>query len=457
MITKKILIVDDEPDIRNLIKEILEDEYFEVEVAEDADQANSLRHSFNPALILLDIWMPGTDGITLLKQWKEAEHMEDIPIIMISGHGTVESAVEATRLGAYDFIEKPLSLNKLILTVKHALEQASLSQENKQLKAHQEYADIPVGKSEMMKNLRQQISQIVDHTAPVLITGESGTDKESFARYIHKKSARVAQPFVSVNVSALSSENLLTDFFGNNASNTTGNSFFERAEKGTLFFKDIASMPPALQAKLKDALDNKCFTSLGGTQAHTFDIRIIAATSHDILSLVNQNLFRDALYYQLNVLPIHIPPLREHIEDIPELLEFYVNFFTEKEGLPYRHFTVSTQNHLRNYSWPGNIRELKNLVQRLLILCKSEHICIADADRALGHRFPKSQEQSFINNFDMPLREAREQFEKKYLLHKLELAGGNVSKAAIAVGIERTHLYRKLKSLDIEIKVQHLK
>ena len=453
MIAGKILVVDDEPDIRSLIKEILEDENFEVAVAEDATKANNIREDFNPDLILLDIWMPGIDGITLLKQWNESNQM-NVPVIMISGHGTVETAVEATRLGAYDFIEKPLSLAKLILTVEHALENTSLQNENIRLRGHIQRADTPIGKSRIMQDLREQISQIVEHSTPVLISGESGTDKELFARYLHNQSSRSDKAFISIGISALSPDNFMMEFFGSDEPDKDRAGFFERAEGGTLFLKDIADMDPSLQAKLQNTLDNQYFTRVGNTQTQRFDIRIIAATSHDILALVKQGLFRDDLYYQLNILPIHVPPLREHAEDIPELLEFYVNYFAEREGLSYRHFTVAAQNYLRSYAWPGNVRELKNLVQRLLILGKEENIDIREVELVQGKLASLPEEQSFMPNFDMPLREAREQFEKEYLQHKLKLAGGSVSKAAEAVGIERTHLYRKLKSLGILIKNQ---
>jgi len=453
MIAGKILVVDDEPDIRSLIKEILEDETFEVAVAEDATEANNIREIFDPDLILLDIWMPDIDGISLLKQWNESDQM-NVPVIMISGHGTVETAVEATRLGAYDFIEKPLSLAKLILTVKHALETTSLQKENIRLRGHNQRADTPIGKSKIMRDLREQISQIVEHSTPVLISGESGTDKELFARYLHNKSSRSEKAFISIGISALSADSFLMEFFGSDEPDKDRAGFFERAEGGTLFLKDIADMDPSLQAKLQNTLDNQYFTRVGNTQIQRFDIRIIAATSSDILALVNQGLFRDDLYYQLNILPIHVPPLREHAEDIPELLEFYVNYFAEREGLSYRHFTVAAQNYLRTYAWPGNVRELKNLVQRLLILGTEENIDIRELELAQGKLASLTDEQNFMPNFDMPLREAREQFEKEYLQHKLNLAGGSVSKAAEAVGIERTHLYRKLKTLGILIKNQ---
>ena len=456
MISNKILVVDDEPDIRNLIKEILEDENFQVLVAKNAAQANDAYIKFQPNLVLLDIWMPDTDGISLLKQWSESNQI-NIPIIMISGHGTIETAVEATRLGAYDFIEKPLSLAKLILTVKNALEHISLKNENLDLKKYQQNIITPIGKSKIMQNLRDRITQIAEHNAPVFISGESGAGKELFARYLHKKSARSDQAFINVRIDALASENHLKDFFGSQISDTKQPGYFEQAEGGTLLLQEIANMQPILQAQLQENLKKQCFTQEGSKQKKTFDIRIISATNHNLLNLIHEGRFKDDLYYQLNILPIHIPSLREHAEDIPELLEFYVNFFVEREGLPYRHFTVATQNYLRNYAWPGNIRELKNLVQRLLILGNGKDIHKEEVEIGQNKLLSSFYNQAFTANFDVPLRQAREQFEKQYLQYRLNLSGGNVSKTAEAVGMERTHLYRKLKSLRIKTGNQDIK
>ena len=452
MITSNILIVDDEPDIRNLVKEILEDEGFNVDVAENAEQAKQQRESFSPDLILLDIWMPGTDGITLLKEWKETNAL-DIPVIMMSGHGTVETAVEATKVGAYDFIEKPLSLAKLILTVKHALESVSLHQENLRLRSHSQLVIAPIGKSQTMRNLRAQIDRIANHNTPVLIIGESGTDKELYARYLHNQSNRAKAPFVTVGVSALSADNAMVALFGSEERGETRPGLLDQAEGGILFLKDIADLSLSLQAKLQNTIENQSFTRINGTEPCVIDVRVVAATSHNLLELVQADKFRDDLYYQLNVLPLKIPPLREHCEDIPELLEFFVTYFVEQQGLPYRHFPVAVQNYLRGYEWPGNVRELKNLVQRLLILGTQENIDTDEIDIAIGKQANKIPVPEFNTNFELPLREAREQFEKAYLQYKLERANGSVSKVAKAVGMERTHLYRKLKSLGIDIKM----
>lgn len=456
MIKKKILVVDDEPDIRNLIKEILEDENFEVLAVENAAKANETYIQFQPNLVLLDIWMPDTDGISLLRQWNKANQI-NIPIIMISGHGTIETAVEATRLGAYDFIEKPLSLAKLILTVNNALEHISLKNENQRLKKYTQNIITPIGKSEVMQNLRDRIAQIAEHNAPVFISGESGTGKELFARYLHTKSSRSNKAFVNIRIDTLTPGNHLKDFFGNQTKDTEPPGYFEQAEGGTLLLQEIANMEPILQAQLQDNLKTQCFMQEGSNQKKAFNIRIISASNHNILNFIQEGSFRDDLYHQLNILPMHIPPLREHTEDIPELLEYYVNFFVERENLPYRHFTVATQNYLRNYAWPGNIRELKNLVQKLLILGNGKDIHKEEVEIGQNKLLFSFYDQVFTANFDLPLRQAREQFEKQYLQYRLNLSGGNVSKTAEAVGMERTHLYRKLKSLNIKTGNQNLK
>ncbi|MBI4005667.1 MAG: sigma-54-dependent Fis family transcriptional regulator, partial [Gammaproteobacteria bacterium] len=354
---------------------------------------------------------------------------------------------------AYDFIEKPLSLAKLILTVKHALESVSLQQENLRLRSHSQLVIAPIGKSQSMRNLRAQIERIANHNTPVLIIGESGTDKELFARYLHNQGNRREAPFVTVGVSALSADNAMMALFGSEEHGEVRPGLLDKSQGGTLFLKDITDLGLALQAKLQNTIENQFFTRINGTEPCAIDLRLIAATSHDLLDLVQTGKFRDDLYYQLNVLPLKIPPLREHYEDIPELLEFFVNYFVEQQGLPYRHFPVSVQNYLRGYEWPGNVRELKNLVQRLLILGSRENVELDEIEIVIGKQSKQMPVQEFNTNFELPLREAREQFEKAYLQYKLERANGSVSKVAKAVGMERTHLYRKLKSLGIDIKI----
>lgn len=448
----KILVVDDEPDIRTLVQEILEDEGFDVDVAADAKHAREQLTQFKPDLVLLDIWMPDVDGITLLKEWK-AKEQQTFPVVMMSGHGSVETAVEATRLGAYDFIEKPLSLAKLLLTIKHALERVSLQQENTRLRHYSQVtADEPVGKSQQLKALREQLQRVAFHHTPVLIIGESGTDKEIYARYLHQLSDRATSPFVSVGVSSLSSENSAAELFGSEEDGRVQTGLIEKAEGGTLFLKDIGDMSLPDQGKLQSLLDTNKLVRIGGIEPIDCNVRVVAATKYSLDQFVQKGNFRDDLFYQLSVVPIPVPPLRDHYEDIPDLLEHYVAYFTERQGLTYRRFSVAAQNRLRSHLWPGNLRELKNLVQRLLILGSDETIDTEEVANVLGKRPIQSAEYSNLPGFDLPLREAREQFEKAYLEYQLKQADGSVSKVARSVGMERTHLYRKMRSLGIELK-----
>lgn len=445
-----ILVVDDEPDICNLVREILEDEGFEVNLAGNGEEANIQREKCNPDLILLDIWMPDIDGISLLKQWNDAGDLNSL-VIMMSGHGTVETAVEATRLGAYDFLEKPLSLAKLILTIKHALERNKLQSENLRLRQYSQRSVELIGKSKAILNLKEQIERIANHNTPVLIIGESGTDKELVARYLHSKSEFKEGPFVSVSISGLSDNGSGAELFGKESDSASYAGYLQQAEGGTLFLKDIADMDMTTQSKFHSALESQSFTRIDGIQSISLNTRIAAATRYSLDEKVTQGEFRDELFFQLNVIPLKIPPLREHFEDVPELLEFYVNYFVEQDGLNYRHFTTAAQNRLRTYSWPGNIRELKNMIQRLLILGSNDSIELEEVETSLGEQ-PSTRYSDDLYNFNMPLREARERFEKAYLEYQLKQANGSVSKIAKAVGMERTHLYRKLKSLGIDIK-----
>ena len=452
MSKRHILVVDDEPDIRNLVQEILEDEGFSVSVAENATIARQSITKTRPDLILLDIWMPDIDGITLLKEWKNS-FGQKTPIIMMSGHGNVETAVEATRNGAYDFIEKPLSTAKLLLTIKHALETYSLKSENLKLNQITMSKLEPIGKSKVINNLKSQLSQIAKHDAYVLMRGESGTNKELLARYLHSLSSRSDKPFLTVNISTLNSENPQKELFGFVENDQTQEGLLDNAAEGTLFINDIGELSTNLQSYFLDVLKTKQYTRIGGSKPINLNIRVVAATRYDIELLIKEGVFIDELYYLMNVLPINIPSLHEHFEDIPELLEYYVNQFIEFESLPYRKFSVSAQNRLRSYKWPGNESELKNLVQRLLIMGTEEIINVDEIESYLKKsEVHQKQYNAEIFNLDLPLRDARENFEKAYLMYQLEKANGNVSKLANEIGIERTHLYRKLKTLGINLK-----
>ncbi|GAB6043811.1 sigma-54-dependent transcriptional regulator [Endothiovibrio diazotrophicus] len=448
-----ILVVDDEPDIRNLVQEILADEGYEVAVAENGASARERRRDRRPDLILLDIWMPDTDGITLLKEWNEGNALH-CPVIMMSGHGTVETAVEATRLGAYDYLEKPLSLAKLLLTVERALEADQLARENRGLRSRTETVIEPVGKGAAMQALREQVRLVAQRETAVLLIGEAGSGKETFARYLHALSPRADAPFVEVPVGTITGQNSALELFGSEEGGRVHFGRLEQANGGTLFLDGIADMEMQTQTHLASALQGQGFLRLGGSTEVRTDVRLIASTQRDLEEEVAAGNFREDLYYQLNVVPIVLPPLREHCEDVPELLNYYLNWFADHDKLPYRRFSVAAQNRLRNHGWPGNIRELKNLVQRLLILSNQEEIGQEEVEQALGSVRPAGDEGGGLSPalLDQPLREAREAFEKLYLEHQLREVGGNMSQLAKRAGMERTHLYRKLRALGIDPK-----
>jgi DNA-binding NtrC family response regulator len=448
-----ILVVDDEPDIRNLVKEILEDEGFEVSIAESGETARHARRMRRPDLILLDIWMEDVDGISLLREWSEGGGLP-CPVIIMSGHATVETAVEATRLGAYDFIEKPISLAKLLLIVNRALESEKLQQENLGLKRQAQPVSEPAGKSEVMQALRSQARRIAQHNTWVLINGEPGAGKEVVARYIHSQSPLRDRPFVEVAVGSMSAENSAVELFGSEEGDRVVYGRLEKASGGTLFLGNISDMDLQTQSRLLSVFQTHSFLRMGGTEPVPIDIRVIATTARDLEQEVREGRFREDLYYHLNVVPLTVPPLREHSEDVPELLNFYVDRFVVQEHLPYREFSIAAQNRLRNYAWPGNNRELKNLVQRLLILGQGPVIDIDEVEAVLQQTDEAAalEGSSATLPLDLPLREAREQFEKVYLEHQLQEVGGSVGKLAKRVGMERTHLYRKLRALGIDFK-----
>jgi DNA-binding NtrC family response regulator len=453
MTADRILVVDDEPDIRNLVREILEDEGYEVGVAENAAAAKEERRQRRPDLILLDIWMPDLDGVSLLKEWRDKGGLP-CPVIMMSGHATVETAVEATRLGAYDFIEKPISLAKLLLTVNRALRADQLARENIGLKREIARVVEPVGSSAAMQTLREQVRRLAQHATCVLITGEPGSGKETIARYLHSLSSRRDRPFVGVTVASLSPETSAEELFGTQQGDHIGYGLLEQAGGGVLFLGGVGDMDLQTQGRLLDALENQAFTRVGGNERIQLTAQIIASTDHDLREDVKAGRFRDDLYYRLNVVPLSVPPLRDHAADVPELLTFYVDLLNAQEGLPYRRFSLGAQNRLVHYDWPGNVRELRNLVQRLLILGTEDEIDADEVDAAIGQRVMPAEGAPVAEArvLELPLREARERFERDYLLQQLERVGGNVSKLAERVGMERTHLYRKMRALGIDPK-----
>lgn len=444
-----ILVVDDEPDIRHLVQEILVDEGYHVEVAENGDSARLAYRKRPPNLILLDIWMPDVDGITLLKEWSE-EGSLTMPVIMMSGHGTVETAVEATRLGAFDFIEKPLSLAKLLLTIDQALESDNNNNEPniQSLIANPNLIE-PIGRSSSMQRLREQIKRIAEHESWVLLHGEAGSGVKLAAHYLHANSLHSKNNFIEINLSSLSFNSQPEEFVG--SPSTKG--LLAKAQGGTLYLRNIDEADDVTQNFLLNLLQSSSYQHLNSTQSIPFSARIICSTHNNIDLSVEQNKFRKDLFYLINVVPLHIPPLRDHREDIPDLLNYYTNLMVEQENLPYRHFSLAAQNRLRNYEWFGNIREFTNLIQRLLITASGNEINLDEVESAIDHKENVvSANDAIAITYDLTLREARELFERDFITHHLIQSGGSVGKVAKLIGMERTHLYRKLRSLNIDPK-----
>jgi two-component system nitrogen regulation response regulator NtrX len=436
-----ILIVDDEEDIRTLIEEILSDEGYRVQTAGDAAEARTRMDSGSPDLVLLDIWMPDMDGITLLKEWSRSGGLR-CPVVMMSGHGTVETAMEATRLGAADFIEKPLSIAKLLRTVGNVLENEKNGPAGGRPALMPSMLG-PVGKSPQVQALRGQAQQVAPHREPVLIVGEPGSGREALARYVHALSDRRDQPFISVVGASITPQNAPTLLLGAQTPSGDEPGFLEKANGGTLFIGDLQDVCAEAQALLHGALEQGSFSRLGRAQPIPANIRVIASTPAGAAEI------REDLASRLSVLHLPVPALRDYSSDVPELLGYFVDRLVDADGYAYRRFSVAAQNRLRNYPWPGNLRELEKLVQRLLIKGGPEEIGLEELEQELPR--PTATEGSLIQKdlLSLPLREAREHFERAYLTEQLALCGGKVGKLAKRVGMERTHLYRKLCTLGV--------
>jgi len=444
-----ILVVDDEADIRGLLKEILSEEGYEVDVAANAVQARASRARQSPDLVLLDIWMPDVDGISLLREWS-ASTTDGCPVVMMSGHGTVETAVEATRLGAFDFVEKPLSLAKLLRTVERALDAGKRRRGSGNMFAPQLLA--PIGKSKIMQQLRAELQQIAGNPSSVLLIGEPGSGREAFARYLHERSPRAAAPFVTLVASSLRETDAENRLFGREGTGSGGAGVLEEVADGTLFIHEIEDLPPAVQRLLVGVLESGRFTRLGGSEQIEFRGRVLSSAQPGIENRAGPEGFRRDLLAHLNMLIVRTPPLRDYAEDVPELLRHYVDRLVDSEGLPFRRFSVAAQNRLRNYPWPDNVRELKTLVHRLLIQKGSEEIRLEEIERELAVQAPPGEPLVKQDLLALPLREAREQFERAYLQQQLLLCNGKVGQLAKRVGMERTHLYRKLRSLGVDFR-----
>jgi two-component system, NtrC family, nitrogen regulation response regulator NtrX len=448
MTASRILVVDDEADIRGLLQEILSEEGYEVEVAADAGQARSARASQVPDLVLLDIWMPDTDGITLLREWSVTDGY-DCPVVMMSGHGTVETAVEATRLGAFDFVEKPLSLTKLLRTVERALDAGR----RKRLSARAQGATlaVPIGKGKATQALREQVQQAAFSSSPVLLLGELGSGREAYARYLHSLSARAAKPFFMVVAASLGSDPAAA-LFGSERDGRVELGAFDQAAGGSLYINGLEDLNSEAQRALVGVIDQDGYTRVGGRQRLPLNVRWISSAQDGFELRASPEPYRRDLIANLNVITLRVPPLRDYAEDVPDLLRYYVDRLVDDQHLPLRRFSVAAQNRLRNYPWPGNVGELKNLVQRVLILGAGEEIRLEEVERELAVKLSVDEPLVKQDLLALPLREAREQFERAYLQQQLLLCNGKVGQLAKRVGMERTHLYRKLRALGVDFR-----
>jgi two-component system nitrogen regulation response regulator NtrX len=436
----RILVVDDEANIRALIDEILSEEGYEVTTAADAKEARNARKRQDFDLVLLDIWMPDTDGISLLREWSEGGSMGTV--VMMSGHGTVDTAVEATRLGAVDFIEKPVSLAKLLRTVERAL---ALRRNKVERRGISVQSVMPAGKSQPIRALREQLARVAQHSAHTLFTGEPGSGRELFARFLASQSPLARGPFVAVMGGDLGDENAQRELLGDGSEAGA----FERAEGGILFIQELGEMGAQAQRILLSALEQGSYRGAGHTADRPFNSRILSSA---FPGFERTDTLRPELLSHLSVVVIRVPPLRDYAEDVPELLRHHVDLLVDTEGLPFRRFSVAAQNRLRNYPWPRNVRELRNMVKRLLILGGPEEISLSEVESQLATDTADREPLVKQDLLAMPLREAREHFERAYLQQQLLLCGGKVGQLAKRVGMERTHLYRKLRSLGVDFR-----
>jgi len=450
----KVLIVDDEPGIRESLTDVLQDEGYRTEAVESGEACLEFLAKHKCDAVLLDIWLPGMDGIQALEK---IQNLESPPVvIMISGHGTIETAVRATKLGAFDFIEKPLSIDKTLLTLKHAIERLELAGENRQLREELRGKYNIVGDSVPMKALRQQLALAAPTNGRVLIYGESGTGKELVAHALHNLSLRAEQLFVEVNCAAIPEELIESELFGHVKGSFTGAledkvGKFEQAHGGTLFLDEVGDMSLRTQSKVLRVIEEQRFTPVGSGNNLTVDVRVIAATNKQLDEEIQKGNFREDLFYRLNVIPFYVPPLREHPEDIPALANYFLAEFARAYGRRPKHFSESACEVLLSYRWPGNVRELKNLVERLVIMVPGERIERRHIPPSLYHDHSRSSPAKSSAGGFSTLQEARAAYERDYILRKLEENQGNVSRTAEVLGLERSHLYRKMKSLGITL------
>ena len=461
-----ILVVDDEEAIVSSLSSILQDEGYEVSVAKSGTEALKSYTADPPDLMLLDIWMPDMDGLETLRRIKEM--VPNAQVMVMSGHGSIETAVKAIKLGAYDYIEKPLSLENVTLRVKHALEQYRLEEENRSLRTKVQRKFELVGQSPAMQQLRQLIETAGPTNSRVLVGGENGTGKELVARAIHLQSARADRPFVAVNCAAIPETRIESELFGQEKGSFSGATSmkrgqFEQADGGTLFLDEIGDMSLNTQAKVLRALQEQQFTRVGGTKLLKVDVRVLAASNKDLLKEIEKGTFREDLYYRLNVVPIVVPPLRERRDDIPLLIRHFMKVHAEEQGLRIKEVTPEAMSVFQQYEWPGNIRELRNLIERLRIMVPGNVIDAAQATASLQVKpsglasaaanavTPPAVSPLFTQAYDS-LRDARNAFEKEYIGRKLREHHWNISRTAEDLKIERSHLHRKIKLLDVEMR-----
>ena len=448
-----ILIVDDEADIRELVSGLLEDEGHGVRVAANAEEALAAIKARKPTLLVLDIWMQGggMDGLELLDIVKELD--ADLPVVMISGHGNIETAVSALKRGAYDFIEKPFKSDRLVVVIERALEAATLKRENRRLRTQASVPTGLIGRSAAAAALRSTISKVAPANSRVLISGPSGSGKELVARQIHEASPRARGEFVAISAAGMTPERLDVELFGEEGADGRPRKIgvFERAHNGTLFLDDVGDMPRESQSRILRVLVEQRFRRVGGEQDVQVDVRVVTSTSRDLKTEITEGRFREDLFHRLNVVPIRVPPLSERREDIAELVDYFIDTLSTSQGLPRRRLGDDAIAVLQVHPWPGNVRQLRNNVERLLILATGDLNDPISAEMlpqevaATGSGGGMGSERTIA----LPLREAREVFEREYLAAQIMRFGGNISRTAAFIGMERSALHRKLKSLGV--------
>ena len=444
-----ILVVDDEPGVRSSLSGVLRDEGFEVEAAASGEECleRAARSAFD--VVVLDVWLPGIDGLVTLQRLRERK--VDAQVVMISGHGNIESAVRAIKMGAFDFVEKPLSLEKTMLVVRNALRQRDLEAENRVLRARVDRQHVMVGESFAMRQLREQVEMAAPTNGRVLIYGENGTGKELVARTVHQVSRRRNGPFVEVNCAAIPEELIESELFGHVKGAFTGAvaekpGRFEQASTGTIFLDEIGDMSLKTQAKVLRVLQEQVMERVGGTQSIRVDVRVLAATNKELAAEIREGRFREDLYFRLNVIPIFVPPLRERQDDIPLLADHFMALMAAEYGRRPKRMASEASARLQHYQWPGNVRELRNVIERLMIMAPGDTITAQDL-AFLGH--DGMRQPIAIEGDSLRLADARERFERDYILQALAAQHGNISRTAEVLGVERSNLYKKMKAFGI--------